>query len=70
MTRHVSTRDPSDLSASPGSMDDLEDTVATAPPARDQRLFHTFEQAAIGIAHLSLDQEWLWVNQRFCDILG
>ncbi|HUF64459.1 MAG TPA: PAS domain S-box protein [Gemmatimonadaceae bacterium] len=70
MTRHLSTRHHSDLSAIPGSMDELEDTVATAPPVRDQRLFHTFEQAAIGIAHLSLDQEWLWVNQRFCDILG
>ncbi|CAN5117732.1 hypothetical protein BH23GEM2_BH23GEM2_12000 [soil metagenome] len=44
--------------------------VAADRPPRDQRLFHTFEQASIGIAHLSLDQEWLWVNQRFCDILG
>jgi PAS domain S-box-containing protein len=24
----------------------------------------------VGIAHLGLDYEWLWVNQRFCDILG
>jgi PAS domain S-box-containing protein len=36
----------------------------------DPRLTYTFEQAAIGIAHLTLDQEWLWVNERFCDILG
>jgi PAS domain S-box-containing protein len=36
----------------------------------DPRLTYTFEQAAIGIAHLTLDQDWLWVNQRFCDILG
>ena len=30
----------------------------------------TFDQAAIGIAHQSLDEQWLWVNQRFCDIVG
>jgi hypothetical protein len=30
----------------------------------------TCEQAAIGIAHLSIDEKWLWVNQRFCDIVG
>ena len=67
MTRNLSTREQSQVSAIP---DPAEDTVAREPPVRDQRLFHTFEQAAIGIAHLSLEQEWLWVNQRFCDILG
>ncbi|MDZ8024575.1 MAG: PAS domain S-box protein [Nostoc sp. DedQUE11] len=30
----------------------------------------TFEQAAIGICHVSLDGRWLLVNQRFCDIIG
>jgi PAS domain S-box-containing protein len=30
----------------------------------------TCEQAAVGIAHLSLDERWLWINQRFCDIVG
>jgi PAS domain S-box-containing protein len=39
-------------------------------PSADPSLTYTSEQAAIGIAHLTLDQEWLWVNQRFCDILG
>lgn len=30
----------------------------------------TFEQAAIGVAHQTLDERWIWVNKRFCEILG
>lgn len=30
----------------------------------------TFEQAAVGIAHLSPDGQWLRVNQRLCQMLG
>jgi diguanylate cyclase (GGDEF)-like protein/PAS domain S-box-containing protein len=30
----------------------------------------TFEQAAIGIAHTSLDRRYLAVNRKFCDMLG
>ena len=30
----------------------------------------TFEQAAVGMAHLALDGRFLRINQRFCDILG
>jgi len=30
----------------------------------------TFEQAAVGIAHLGLDGHWQSVNQRLCDMLG
>ncbi|HEX6628924.1 MAG TPA: PAS domain S-box protein [Gemmatimonadaceae bacterium] len=33
-------------------------------------LLATFEQAAVGIAHLTLDEEWISVNQRFCEITG
>src|ERR1700681_1081752 len=33
-------------------------------------LLATSEQAAIGIAHLTLDEEWISVNQRFCEITG
>jgi PAS domain S-box-containing protein len=33
-------------------------------------LLATFEQAAIGIAHLTLDLEWISVNQRYCEITG
>src|SRR3954469_16430845 len=33
-------------------------------------LLATFEQAAIGIAHLTLDEQWISVNQHYCDITG
>ncbi|WP_188152407.1 PAS domain S-box protein [Teredinibacter waterburyi] len=32
--------------------------------------YTTFEQAAVGIAHLGLDGNWLRINKRLCDILG
>ncbi len=38
--------------------------------ASDERFRATFEQAAVGIAHLSPEGSWLRVNQRLCDILG
>lgn len=30
----------------------------------------TFEQAAVGIAHVDLEGHWLRVNQKLCDIVG
>jgi len=33
-------------------------------------LLATFEQAAIGIVHLTLNEDWISVNQRFCEITG
>ncbi len=36
----------------------------------EQRFRATFEQAAVGIAHVSLDGKWLRVNQKLCDIVG
>jgi PAS domain S-box-containing protein len=36
----------------------------------EQRFRATFEQAAVGIAHIALDRQWLQVNRRFCDIVG
>jgi PAS domain S-box-containing protein len=33
-------------------------------------LLATFEQAAIGITHLTLDEDWISVNQRYCEITG
>ncbi|MDX2005320.1 MAG: PAS domain S-box protein [Meiothermus sp.] len=35
-----------------------------------ERLRATFEQAAVGIAHVSQDGSWLRVNRRLCEILG
>lgn len=36
----------------------------------EERFRATFEQAAVGIAHISLTGRWLWVNQKLCDIVG
>src|SRR5262249_9453318 len=36
----------------------------------EQRFRVTFEQAAVGIAHVALDGRWLRVNQKLCDIVG
>ncbi|MBI5248942.1 MAG: PAS domain S-box protein, partial [Desulfomonile tiedjei] len=36
----------------------------------EQRFRSTFEQAAVGIAHVALDGRYLRVNHRICDILG
>ncbi|MBD2664395.1 signal transduction histidine kinase [Richelia sinica FACHB-800] len=36
----------------------------------EERFRSTFEQAAVGIAHVSLDGYFLRLNQRFCDIAG
>ncbi len=33
-------------------------------------LLATYEQAAIGIAHMTLAEEWISVNQRYCEITG
>ncbi|MCR6651323.1 MAG: PAS domain S-box protein [Cellvibrionaceae bacterium] len=36
----------------------------------DVRFRSTFEQAAVGIAHVDLQGQWLRVNQKLCDIVG
>ena len=36
----------------------------------EARFRATFEQAAVGIAHVGLDGRWLQVNRRLCDIVG
>jgi PAS domain S-box-containing protein len=36
----------------------------------EERFRSTFEQAAVGIAHLSIDFRWMRVNQKLCNILG
>src|SRR3990170_5324293 len=60
-----------------------DDKIASAPAAAGwtaeyavplggvgHLLLATYEQAAIGIAHLTLAEEWISVNQRFCEITG
>jgi len=36
----------------------------------EDRFRSTFEQAAVGIAHVGLDGRWLRINQRLCDMVG
>jgi PAS domain S-box-containing protein len=36
----------------------------------EERFRATFEQAAVGIAHVSLEGHWLRVNQKLCEIVG
>lgn len=38
--------------------------------ASEARFRATFEQAAVGIAHVGLDGSWLRVNRRCCEIMG
>ncbi len=36
----------------------------------EERFRATFEQAAVGIAHVGMDSRFLLLNQKFCEILG
>jgi PAS domain S-box-containing protein len=51
---------------------DITDRKRSEEAAREseERFRATFDQAAVGIGHTTLDGRWLRVNQRLCDILG
>jgi len=51
---------------------DVSRRYALMAELRRERTFfqQTFEQAAVGIAHVSPQGRWLRVNQRLCDIVG
>ncbi len=38
--------------------------------ANEERFRATFEQVAVGLAHVGLDGQWLRVNEKLCAILG
>lgn len=38
--------------------------------ASEDRFRKTFEHAAMGVAHIGLDGQWLRANDRYCEILG
>ena len=38
--------------------------------SHDGQFRATLELAPLGIAHVGLDGQWLWANQKLCDILG
>lgn len=44
--------------------------IEAALQESEQRFRDTFEQAAVGIAHVATNGRWLRVNQKLCDILG
>jgi PAS domain S-box-containing protein len=51
----------------------LEEIVSqrTAELSESESRFRaTFEQAAVGIAHVSTEGKFLWVNRKYCDIVG
>src|SRR5688572_20258725 len=39
-------------------------------PESEERFRATLEQAAIGVGHQTLDDKWVWMNQRWCEIVG
>jgi PAS domain S-box-containing protein len=44
--------------------------VEEALRTSEQRFRGTFNQAAVGIAQVGIDGQWLLVNQKLCDIVG
>ncbi|MGB5275614.1 MAG: PAS domain S-box protein [Gammaproteobacteria bacterium] len=53
------------------SEDVTEQRNATEQLSRSERRFRaTFEQAAVGIAHVAIDGRFLRINQKYCDIIG
>lgn len=55
-----------------GSNTDIDDRkrAEVELSAAERRFRATFEQAAVGIAHVAVDGTWLMVNERLCQILG
>ncbi len=49
---------------------DEQKRIATELRDSEARFRATFEQAAVGIAHVGLDGRWLRVNTRLCEKLG
>lgn len=49
----------------------MSEANAVRSITQDEARFRaTFENAAVGIAHVALDGRWLEVNQRLCDLVG
>ena len=44
--------------------------MAEALLESEERFQATFDQEAVGLAHAGLDDRWLLVNQKFCQIVG
>ncbi len=55
-----------------GSLEDVTGRKRMEEDLREseERFRSTFEQAAVGVAHVSPEGHWLRVNQRLCEIVG
>lgn len=55
-----------------GTLNDITERKQTEENLKEseERFRATFEQAAVGIAHVNLAGQWLRVNQKLCDIVG
>jgi PAS domain S-box-containing protein len=55
-----------------GTVTDITDRklAEVALQESEERFRATFDQAAVGIAHVGLDGRWLQVNDRLCEIVG
>lgn len=55
-----------------GTIQDITERKASETALLDSetRFRATFEQAAVGMAHVSIDGRWIQVNDRFCAIAG
>ncbi|MGO8947946.1 MAG: PAS domain S-box protein [Ktedonobacterales bacterium] len=66
MTTHSHHGAPATLT---GHQTEQPDWVLS-PDVDPQRFRTTVECAPVGIAHISFDGRWLWVNDRLCSIVG
>ncbi len=64
--------DETQLYAGVATFTDITDRIQAEALLRESeaKFRAAFEQAAVGIAHLGLEGNWLEVNPKFCDILG
>lgn len=58
------------LQALNASLENQVQADAIAIQTYQKRFQSTFEQAAVGIAHVHLQGQFICVNQRFCDLVG
>ena len=61
-----------EISALRGTVQDITERkrAQQALLESETRFRSTFEQAAVGIAHVSVDGRWLQVNDKLCEIVG
>jgi len=69
-TSHMYARNGPEAESLERAMVAEREQSAAALRASEARFEATFNQAAVGIAHVAPDGSWLRVNQKLCDILG